>query len=142
MRRRGRQQAISITSFVRVTASIVARDPDTGELGVAVFTAWPAVGSVVPFAEPGVGAVATQSLVEISFGPRALELLAAGVSASDAVEQLIGSDPKPGVRQLAVLAADGECAGFTGEECVPYAEETAGTDCRCRAKPPPSCRLR
>jgi uncharacterized Ntn-hydrolase superfamily protein len=52
-----------------VTASIVARDPATGELGVAVFTAWPAVGRLVPFAEPGLGAVATQSFVEVSFGP-------------------------------------------------------------------------
>ncbi len=116
-----------------MTASIVARDPGTGELGVAVFTAWPAVGSVVPFAEPGVGAVATQSLVEISFGPRGLELLGAGVAPADAVEQLIGSDPKPAVRQLAVLAADGEGAGFTGDACVAYAEDTAGTDCRCQA---------
>jgi uncharacterized Ntn-hydrolase superfamily protein len=116
-----------------MTASIVARDPGTGELGVAVFTAWPAVGSVVPFAEPGVGAVATQSLVEISFGPRGLELLGAGVRPADAVEQLIGSDPKPAVRQLAVLAADGVGAGFTGDACVDYAEDTAGTDCRCQA---------
>ena len=116
-----------------MTASIVARDPGTGELGVAVFTAWPAVGSVVPFAEPGVGAVATQSLVQISFGPRALELLGTGVRPADAVEQLIDSDPKPAVRQLAVLAADGEAAGFTGDACVDYAEDTAGTDCRCQA---------
>ena len=116
-----------------MTASIVARDPDTGELGVAVFTAWPAVGAVVPFAQPGVGAVATQSLVEISFGPRALELIRAGVGPTEAVEQLIASDPKPAVRQLAVLAADGEGGGFTGDACVPYAGETEGSGCRCQA---------
>ncbi len=116
-----------------MTASIVARDPGTGELGVGVFTAWPAVGSVVPFAQPGVGAVATQSLVEISFGPRALELLSEGVGPADAVEQLIGSDPKPAVRQLGVIAVDGEGAGFTGDACVPYAEEAAGSGCRCQA---------
>ena len=116
-----------------MTASIVARDPGTGELGVAVFTAWPAVGAVVPFAEPGVGAVATQSLVEISFGPRALELMGSGVAPAEAVERLIGSDPRPAVRQLGILAADGLGAGFTGEACVPYAEDRAGGDCRCQA---------
>jgi uncharacterized Ntn-hydrolase superfamily protein len=116
-----------------MTASIVARDPSTGELGVGVFTAWPAVGSVVPFAQPGVGAVATQSIVEISFGPRALELLSEGVGPAEAVEQLISSDPKPSVRQLGVLAADGDGAGFTGEACVPYAEDAVGDDCRCQA---------
>ncbi|HSD22832.1 MAG TPA: DUF1028 domain-containing protein [Solirubrobacterales bacterium] len=116
-----------------MTASIVARDPGTGELGVGVFTAWPAVGAVVPFAEPGVAAIATQSLVEISFGPRALEMLKEGVAPADAVERLIGSDPKPAVRQLGVLAADGESAGFTGEACVAYAGEAAGDDCRCQA---------
>ncbi|HEY6771818.1 MAG TPA: DUF1028 domain-containing protein [Solirubrobacterales bacterium] len=116
-----------------MTASIVARDSETGELGVAVFTAWPAVGSAVPFAEPGVGAVATQSLVEISFGPRGLELLREGASAADAVEQLIGADPMPAVRQLGVLSFDGEPAGFTGEACVPYAGAADGSDCRCQA---------
>jgi uncharacterized Ntn-hydrolase superfamily protein len=116
-----------------VTASIVARDSATGELGVGVFTAWPAVGAVVPFAQPGVGAVATQSLVEISFGPRALELLEGGAAPADAVEQLIGSDPTPAVRQLGVLAVDGEGAGFTGDACVPYAEEATSNDCRCQA---------
>jgi len=116
-----------------VTASIVARDPATGELGVGVFTAWPAVGSVVPFAEPGVGAVATQSFVEMSFGPRGLEMMRQGTSAADIVEQLIGSDDKPAVRQLGMIAADGETAGFTGEKCVPYAEEATGADYRCQA---------
>jgi uncharacterized Ntn-hydrolase superfamily protein len=116
-----------------VTASIVARDPGTGELGVGVFTAWPAVGSVVPFAEPGVGAVATQSFIEVSFGPRGLELLREGASPDDAVERLIGSDEQPAVRQLGVLAANGETAGHTGDACVPYAEEATGADCRCQA---------
>jgi uncharacterized Ntn-hydrolase superfamily protein len=116
-----------------VTASIVARDSSTGELGVAVFTAWPGVGRMVPFAEPGVGAVATQSFVEVSFGPRALELLHRGTSATEAIEQLIESDPKPAARQLGVISADGASAGFTGEACVPYVGEAAGADCRCQA---------
>ena len=116
-----------------MTASIVARDSDTGELGVAVFTAWPAVGAIVPFAEPGVGAIATQSFVEISFGPRGLEMLRDGASAAEAVERLIGSDSKPATRQLGVMTADGESSGFTGDGCVPYAEEATGDECRCQA---------
>jgi uncharacterized Ntn-hydrolase superfamily protein len=116
-----------------VTASIVARDSGTGELGVGVFTAWPAVGSVVPFARPGVGAVATQSFVEVSFGPRGLEMLGEGAGPARAVERLIASDPKPAMRQLAVLAANGESAGHTGEGCVPYAGEATAADCRCQA---------
>jgi uncharacterized Ntn-hydrolase superfamily protein len=104
-----RGRAVGATRLIgAVTASIVARDPATGELGVAVFTAWPAVGRLVPFAEPGAGA-------------------------ADAVERLIASDPKPAVRQLGVLAADGEPAGFTGDACVPYVGEASATDCRCQA---------
>jgi uncharacterized Ntn-hydrolase superfamily protein len=129
-----RGRAVGATRLIgAVTASIVARDPATGELGVAVFTAWPAVGRLVPFAEPGVGAVATQSFVEVSFGPRALEMMRDGAGAADAVERLIASDPKPAVRQLGVLAADGEPAGFTGDACVPYVGEASATDCRCQA---------
>jgi uncharacterized Ntn-hydrolase superfamily protein len=116
-----------------MTASIVARDSRTCEIGVGVFTAWPAVGSVVPFAEPGVGAVATQSFVEVSFGPRGLELLREGASPDHTVERLIESDEKPAVRQLGVIAAEGEPAGFTGEACVPYVGEVTGPDCRCQA---------
>ena len=116
-----------------MTASIVARDPGTGELGVGVFTAWPAVGAIVPFAEPGVGAVATQSYAEISFGPRGLELLREGIAAADSVERLIAADPKRATRQLGILAADGESAGFTGDACVPHVGEATGTDCRCQA---------
>jgi uncharacterized Ntn-hydrolase superfamily protein len=116
-----------------MTASIVARDAGTGELGVGVFTAWPAVGSVVPFAQPGVGAVATQSFVEISFGPGALGLLERGLGPADAVEQLISSDDKPATRQLGVMAASGESAGFTGDTCVSHAGEASGANCRCQA---------
>ena len=100
---------------------------------MGVFTAWPAVGRVVPFAEPGVGAVATQSFVEVSFGPRGLEMLREGSRAGEVVEQLIASDTRPATRQLGVLAADGETAGFTGDACVPYAGEATTADCRCQA---------
>ncbi len=116
-----------------MTASIVARDGRTGELGVGVFTAWPAVGSAVPFAEPGVGAVATQSMVEISFGPRGLRMIRDGASAARTVERLISSDERPGVRQLGLVTADGETAGFTGDACVPHVGEATGSGCRCQA---------
>ncbi len=116
-----------------MTASILARDPATGELGVAVFTAWPGVGRLVPFAEPGVGAVATQSFVEVSFGPRGLEMLREGAGAAEVVERLIAADPNPAVRQLGVLAAGGDAAGFTGDACVPQVGEATGADCRCQA---------
>jgi uncharacterized Ntn-hydrolase superfamily protein len=116
-----------------VTASIVARDPGTGEVGVGVFTAWPGVGAVVPFAEPGVGAVATQSFVEVSFGPRGLEMLREGSGAAEVVERLIASDSNPATRQLGLMAASGDSAGFTGDSCVPHVGDTSGAACRCQA---------
>jgi uncharacterized Ntn-hydrolase superfamily protein len=116
-----------------VTASIIARDPATGELGVAVFTAYPSVGMRVPFAEAGVGAIATQARAERSFGPRGLQLLRAGASASEVVEQLIAADAGSADRQLGVMDADGGSAGFTGSGCVIYAGAAEGPDCRCQA---------
>jgi uncharacterized Ntn-hydrolase superfamily protein len=116
-----------------VTASILARDPVSGELGVAVFTGYPSVGMRVPFAEPGVGAVATQAMAERSFGPRGLELLRGGTSPAAVVDELIGADLGSPVRQLGVLSASGESAGFTGDACVEYAEEITGEHCRCQA---------
>jgi uncharacterized Ntn-hydrolase superfamily protein len=116
-----------------MTASIVARDTMTGELGIAVFTAYPSVGMRVPFAEPGVGAVASQGLADRSFGPRALRMLGDGTSPAEAVEQLVGADPAAATRQVAVLSASGEAAGFTGEASVPYVGEVAGESCRCQA---------
>src|SRR5678815_3701123 len=96
------------------TFSIVARDPATGELGVAVQSHWFSVGSVVTWAEAGVGAVATQSFVEPAYGPRALELLRAGTAAQPALAQLIGADPQSAVRQVAVVDAHGDIAAYTG----------------------------
>jgi uncharacterized Ntn-hydrolase superfamily protein len=116
-----------------MTASILARDSATGELGIAVFTAYPAVGMRVPFAEPGVGAVATQAMAERSFGPRGLAMLRQGLGPPAVVEALIGEDPGAADRQLAVLSAGGESAGFTGEGCVEFKGETAGDGVRCQA---------
>jgi uncharacterized Ntn-hydrolase superfamily protein len=116
-----------------MTASIVARDPDTGELGVAVFSAWPGVGMYVAFAQPGVGAVATQAEVERSFGPRALAMLRDGADCATVVGELIGADPAASTRQLGVLSATGEAAGFTGEDCVQFTGEATAADARCQA---------
>ena len=116
-----------------MTASIVARDPRTGELGVAAFSAYPSVGMRVPFAEPGVGAVATQAMAERSFGPRGLQLLREGASAGAVVEDLTATDPAAATRQLGVLSADGDTAGHTGGACVPFAGEAEGAGYRCQA---------
>jgi len=116
-----------------MTASILARDTQTGELGVAVFSAYPSVGMRVPFADPGVGVVATQALADRSFGPRALQRLRVGAIPAEVVDELIGADPAAATRQVAVLSASGEAAGFTGEGCIPYVGEMAGESCRCQA---------
>lgn len=108
------------------TYSIVARDPDTGEMGVAVQSHWFSVGSVVSWAQAGVGAIATQAFVNVSFGPRGLELLRQGQSASQVVEALIQSDDVPDVRQLAIIDAEGSVAAHTGTKCVPEAGHHVG----------------
>jgi uncharacterized Ntn-hydrolase superfamily protein len=116
-----------------MTYSIVARDPNTGELGVAVQSHWFSVGPIVPWAEPGVGAVATQSNVEVSYGPNALELLRAGASPRDALDRLTAADEIPATRQVAVIAADGTTAAHTGETCIPFAGDVAGEQVSCQA---------
>jgi uncharacterized Ntn-hydrolase superfamily protein len=102
-----------------VTYSIVARDPATGRFGVAVQSHYLGVGAVVPWLEAGVGAVATQASVNVSFGPIGLELLRAGRSAEEAVAALVASDERPEVRQLGVVDAEGRAAAHTGAECIP-----------------------
>src|SRR5689334_11223200 len=104
-----------------MTFSIVARDPNTGDLGVAVQSHWFSVGSIVSWAEPGVGAIATQSLVEVSFGPRGLDLLRSGKSAEEAGRALIAEDPNPDGRQLVIVDAKGGVVVYTGPRCIPEA---------------------
>jgi uncharacterized Ntn-hydrolase superfamily protein len=116
-----------------VTYSIVARDPDTGELGVAVQSHWFAVGPIVPWARPGVGAVATQANVEISYGPRALELLQGGAGAAEALERLVSEDSGRAGRQVAVVDARGQVAAHTGEECIAFAGHVMGDGVSCQA---------
>lgn len=115
-----------------MTYSIVARDPETGELGVAVQSHYFSVGSVVPWARPGVGAVATQASVNVSFGPRALDLLADGLEPQAVVDQLVASDPGSAGRQLAVVDAQGRAAAFTGETCIVYAGHVTGDGVSCQ----------
>lgn len=108
------------------TYSIVARDPATGELGVAVQSHWFSVGSVVPWAEPGVGAVATQSFVDASYGPLGLDLMRAGRSAPDALRGLLAADAGRDVRQVAMVDSKGRVAAHTGAKCIPAAGHETG----------------
>jgi len=108
------------------TYSIVARDPATGEMGVAVQSNWFSVGSLVSWAEAGVGAIATQSFVNASFGPRGLELLKEGRDAQSVLEELIGSDEGRDMRQLAIIDAQGRVAAWTGQACIPDAGHYTG----------------
>jgi len=103
------------------TFSIVARDSVTGELGVAVASRFFAVGTVVPWARADVGAVATQSFANTSFGWRGLDLLARGMSPGETIAALLKDDTDPARRQIGVVAADGRSATYTGQGCVPWA---------------------
>jgi uncharacterized Ntn-hydrolase superfamily protein len=109
-----------------LTYSIVARDKQTGELGVAVESHYFQVGPVVPWALAGVGAVATQSMVNISFGPLGLEYMRSGYSASQALKALLAADTQPESRQVALVDAAGNVAVHTGEKCIPAAGHRAG----------------
>ncbi len=104
-----------------MTYSIVALDPATGELGVAVQTRWLGVGSVVPWVEPGVGAVATQSFVEVSYGFHGLRLMRAGRAPDEALAALLAEDADEAVRQVGMVDATGRSAAHTGSRCVRYA---------------------
>jgi uncharacterized Ntn-hydrolase superfamily protein len=108
------------------TFSIVAVDPETGEAGVAVASRFFAVGTVVPFAKAGVGAIATQSFANTSYGPRGLELLEKGLSASEVVSVLTRADNDRAKRQLGVVTASGDSATFTGPECNAWAGGRSG----------------
>jgi uncharacterized Ntn-hydrolase superfamily protein len=108
------------------TFSIVARDPVTGELGVAVQSHWFSVGSSVPWAEAGVGAVATQSFVDPSYGKLGLELMRAGKSAPDALRSLLAGDEGRDVRQVAMIDSEGHVSAHTGAKCIEAAGNHVG----------------
>lgn len=111
----------TLTSTAHATYSIVARDPDTGQLGVAVQSHWFSVGALVPWAEAGVGAVATQSMVDPSYGPLGLELMRAGRSAPQALAGLLVADAHAEIRQVAMIDAQGKVQAHTGTKCIPAA---------------------
>jgi uncharacterized Ntn-hydrolase superfamily protein len=108
------------------TYSIVARDAETGQIGVAVQTHQMCVGVAVPWLEPGIGAIATQASTNISFGPMGLAMLAQGLPAQQVLDGLIASDPGADRRQLAVVDANGCAAAWTGANCTAEAGHYVG----------------
>ena len=110
------------------TFSIVARDTVTGEMGVAVQSHWFSVGTAVSWAEAGVGAVATQSFVNKSFGIRGLNLLRAGLTAQQALDSLLSDDEGRDVRQVAIIDIKGNVATHTGKSCIDYAGHIKGNN--------------
>jgi len=115
------------------TYSIVALDPDTGELGAAVQSHWFSVGSLCTWARPGIGAVATQSVVEPAHGPHALDALTDGAGAAEALAELIAADALGAVRQVGVVDAGGGVAVHTGPDCIPCAGDAFGAHWTCQA---------
>ena len=115
------------------TFSIVARDPDTGELGVAVQSHWFSVGPIVPWAEAGVGAVATQSFVDPSYGKNGLDLMRGGVSAPDALKQLLAKDEGREVRQVGMIDAHGRVDAWTGKNDIQAAGHIVGKNFSAQA---------
>jgi uncharacterized Ntn-hydrolase superfamily protein len=122
----GRDDRLSRVMARRGTYSIVARDPHSGELGVAVQSHWFAVGPIVPWVRAGVGAVATQSIAEPAYGPRALDAMAGGLRAREALDELVADDELARFRQVAAVDAHGNAAAFTGEGCIAYAGHQEG----------------
>ena len=116
-----------------MTYSIVARDPDTGQLGVAVQSHYFQVGPVVPWALAGVGAIATQSMVNVSYGPNGLEMLRNGLTAEQTLKALTSGDAMPEVRQAAIVDASGLVAAHTGSKCIPKAGHRTGDGYSCQA---------
>ena len=114
------------------TFSIVAADPEAGEVGVAVQSKFLAVGAVVPWARGGVGAVATQAYADVSFGPRGLDLLERGHLPQKVLEQLLKDDPDMKSRQVGIVDAQGRVASFTGEDCFAYAGSVTGHGFACQ----------
>ena len=108
------------------TFSIVGRDPENGDLGVAVQSKFFAVGAVVPWAKAGVGAVATQSWTNTTYGSKGLELLENGLTAQQALDRLIAADDGRSQRQVGIVDASGNVANYTGDECLEWAGVRSG----------------
>lgn len=117
---------------VVATFSVVAYDPQTQELGVAVQSKFIAVGAVVPWAKAGVGAVATQSYANTTYGPKALELLAQGADPDQVMKKITGDDPDAEERQVGIVDAKGRSATFTGGSCNAWAGGIRGENFCCQ----------
>ncbi len=115
-----------------MTFSIVARDPQTGELGIAVQSKFLSVGAVVPWAKAGIGAIATQSWANTSYGPRGLELLAQGLTAQETLTILTTTDDLREERQVGIIAPTGTPATFTGTQCFSWAGGHTGEHYTCQ----------
>ena len=111
----------------------MALDPETGELGVAVQSHWFSVGPLCAWARAGIGAVATQSVVEPAYGPNALDRLADGIPAAQALGELLAADPLAAVRQVAVIDARGTVSAHTGADCITHAGHVTGDHHSCQA---------
>ena len=109
-----------------MTFSIVACDLEAQAWGIAVASKFPAVGAVVPWAQAGAGAVATQSFANTSFGPRGLEMMSSGLSAEDALARLLQNDADRELRQVGLVDKSGRAASFTGQGCFNWAGGVAG----------------
>ena len=117
---------LNIPTFPVATFSIVGHDPNSGDLGIAVQSKFFAVGAVVPWAEAGVGAIATQSWANTTYGPRGLELLKIGLSAQQTLDHLLRDDSGKKTRQVGIVDANGTPAHYTGEECHDWAGAVSG----------------
>jgi uncharacterized Ntn-hydrolase superfamily protein len=124
----GKTQVYKTDNPLAHTYSIVARDSITGELGVAVESHWFSVGTTVSWAEAGVGAIATQSFVNKSFGIRGLELMKKGLTAQQALDSLLSTDEGRDVRQVAIIDSKGNVATHTGKKCIDYANHIQGSN--------------
>jgi uncharacterized Ntn-hydrolase superfamily protein len=122
-----------IPSPLAHTFSIVARDPEDRRNGVAVQSHYFSMRPVVPWAEAGVGAVATQSLVLVDYGPNGLELMRKGMTAKQALDSLVKADPHNEGRQVAMIDAKGNVAAYTGKACIPDAGQQTGANYSCQA---------
>ena len=109
-----------------MTLSMIARHPETGQLGAAAHTGYLAVGQKVPWVQPGIGAVVTQAITEASYGPRLLDLLRQGKHPQDALADLLAEDPLRESRQVAVIDSEGHVAAHTGRDCIHAAGHVIG----------------
>jgi uncharacterized Ntn-hydrolase superfamily protein len=116
-----------------MTYSIVARDPKTGDLGVAVQSHYFSVGSVVTWARSGVGAIATQSMAEVSYGPMGLDLMASGKTAPEALQSLLQTDARSDTRQVGMVDSKGNIGVHTGARCIDFAGHKTGDQFSCQA---------